>query len=175
MKNLPILLMLFIISIFISCDKSLDPINQDCSCDSNNNQINLIFKYGVSAKNILNTFDCSYAKDMILDPSIKVFLKLNNIELNSIRTKMDHINFFNYSDTFKINVSSDTIPMVTPFSTYYFYIESDTLQKVLFWRDEIPIHDGDADRLRELIELIIEIIKSKKEYKKLPPARGGYD
>lgn len=174
MKDIPTFLTIFFISIFLYCEKTFDPIIKDCNCDSKKNQINLIFKYGVSAKNVLNTFDCSYTKDMILDPPIKVCLKLNNFELDSIHNKMNHIDFFNYPDTFKIEVSGDTIPMVTPFSSYYFYVESETLQKFIYWRDDMQIPDEEADKLLELIQLITGFIKSKNEYKKLPAPRGGY-
>jgi len=39
--------------------------------DSN---FNLIFKYGVGAKNEFNTFKGTYTKDMVMDPSVTVNL-----------------------------------------------------------------------------------------------------
>jgi len=45
---------------------------------------NLIFKYGVTARNELNTFQGTYTKDMISDPSITVDLSLTEEELSRI-------------------------------------------------------------------------------------------
>jgi hypothetical protein len=47
--------------------------------------------------------------------------------------------------------------------------------KELSWEDSITNQNNDADRLRELTKCIREIAESKKEYKKLPTPRGGYD
>ena len=44
---------------------------------------NLIFRYGVGARNELNTFEGMYTKDMIMDPSITVNLTLSEEELKT--------------------------------------------------------------------------------------------
>ncbi len=61
---------------------------------------NLIFKYGVDAKNILNTFEGTYTKDMIPDPPIATKLSLTREELDTIYKKMVDIDFFSYPDVF---------------------------------------------------------------------------
>ena len=65
--------------------------------------------------------------------------------------------------------------MVNPYSTYYFYVESAETKKELLWSDSVVNPDQDADKLRELIQLIRGIVESKNEYKKLPPTRGSYN
>ena len=55
---------------------------------------NLIFKYGVRARNELNTFNGTYTKDMVMDPSITVNLSLSKEELDRIYQKMIKIDFF---------------------------------------------------------------------------------
>lgn len=137
--------------------------------------LNLIFKYGVGAKNELNTFNGTYTKDMILDPSITANLSLSNDELDRIYRKMIEIKLFDYPDSFSVSVPpGEATGVVTPYSSYYFKVEYDSKVKELWWDDNITNEDEKAERLRELIRLIIDIIESKEEYKKLPSPRGGY-
>ena len=136
---------------------------------------NLIFKYSVGAKNELNTFKGTYTRDMILDPSITVKLSLSKEELDSIYQKMEAIEFFEYPDRFSVPIPPDgRVVMVTPYSSYYFKVIYDSKIKELWWEDEIKNDNIEADKLRELIKLIRDIIESKEEYKQLPPPRGGY-
>ncbi len=136
---------------------------------------NLVFKYGVGAMNELNTFKGAYTKDMVVDPSITVNLPLSKEELHRIYQKMIEIDFFNYPDKFSISVPpEELVGMVTPYQSYYFWVEYDSKIKELSWGDNITNEDEKAEKLRELIKLIIDIIESKEEYKKLPEPRGGY-
>ena len=135
--------------LIISCEKSFEPITEDCNCNSEINRLNLTFKYGVTTRNVLNTFDCTYTKDLILDPPTTTSLKLTINEIDSIYNKMKQINFFNYPDILYVHVTGDTISMINPYSTYYFYVESDEMKKELFWSDSVLNADQDADKLRE--------------------------
>ena len=136
---------------------------------------NLIFKYGVGAKNILDTFQGTYTKDMVMDPSITVELSLSEEEMDRIYQKMVEIDFFNYPDKFSVSVPpSESFGILTPYPSYYFKVEYNSQIKELWWEDEIHNKDEKADRLRELIKLITDIVESKEEYKKLPSPRSGY-
>lgn len=140
---------------------------------------NFIFKYGVDARNMLNTFEKTYRKDMIVDPFITVELSLPNEELDSIYQKMIEIDFFNYPDTFSIYLPGKGYGIHTPYYSYYFKVECDSIIKELWWEDKIEYYDKKlkdekAKKLKELIKYIINIIESKEEYKKLPKPRGGY-
>jgi len=136
---------------------------------------NMIFKYGITAKNELNTFEGSYTKDMIMDPPITVDMVLSEEELDIILQKMMEIDFINYPDRFAVEVApGEMMGQRTPFPSYYFKVEYDSQVKELWWDDKIINESEKADRLRELINLIIGIIESKEEYKKLPAPRGGY-
>ncbi len=136
---------------------------------------NLIFKYGVDAKNILNTFEGTYTKDMIPDPPIATKLSLTREELDTIYKKMVDIDFFSYPDVFTIPVKDEYVGMITPYQSYYFKVQHGSGIKELSWEDSITNQNNDADRLRELTKCIREIAESKNEYKKLPPPRGGYE
>ena len=136
---------------------------------------NLIFKYGVGAKNELNTSDGTYTKDMVQDPSITVNLSLSEEELASIYQKMMDIDFFDYPDSFSIvPPPGESRGIVTPYNSYYFKVQHDSGIKELWWEDEIVYEDMKADKLRELIKLILDIIESKEEYRQLPEPTSGY-
>ena len=136
---------------------------------------NFIFKYGVTAKNEIDTFHDKFTKDMINDPSITVNLSLTEEEMDSIYQKMVEIDFFNYPVEFKVAVpAGEQTRLVTPYSTYYFTVEKGGTVKVLRWEDEIKNPDVKADKLKELIHLIRDIIELKPEYQVLPEPSGGY-
>ncbi len=135
---------------------------------------NFTFKYGITARNILDTFHGTFTKDMISAPSITIDLPLSDKEMDSIYQKMVEIDFFNYPDEFKVNVTGDVIGTVTPYPSYYFYVEHPAGGKVLRWEDEITNPDVKADKLRELIVFIRGIIESRAEYQALPKPSGGY-
>lgn len=143
---------------------------------------NLIFAYGVEAKNKLDTFKGIYTRDMVVDPSITVNLYLSKNELDRIYQKMVEINFFDYPDNFSVSVPPEEAGTLTPYSSYYFRVKHDSKIKELWWDDNkfrmegnnITYKDEKAEKLKELIELIRNIIESKEEYTKLPTPRGGY-
>lgn len=135
----------------------------------------LIFRYGVMARNELNTFRGTYTKDMVSDPSITVDLSLSEGELDSIYQKMVEIDFFDYPDEFSVSVlPGESVGMVTPHSSYYFKVEYGSRVKELRWEDRIINKDEKADKLRELIKLIRDVIESKEEYQRLPEPTSGY-
>lgn len=143
------------------------------SCNNLDAGFSFVFKYGVTLRNELDTFNGTYTKDMILAPSITINLNLSGEELNQILSKMEEIDFFNYPDVFEVPPSELT-QVVTPYTKYYFKVRYGSYTKELRWDDEIRNPNEQADRLRELINLIRSIIESKDEYKKLPEPKGGY-
>ena len=171
MKILNLIFILFTVSVLNHCSSGVDEGLFECNPE--NNTINFIFKYGVTSKNILNTNDCSYQKDLVQDPPVTTNLKLTTEELDSIFSKMLSIDFINYPDTFY--VIRDPAVEITPSIKYYYLVESDTINKELYWNDSVADADTLADKLRYLNNYIIEIIESKKEYKELPEPSGGYD
>ena len=147
-------------------------------CDEKKPEVsgfNLEFKYGITARNILDTFEGTYTKDMVADPPVSIDLSLSEEEKDIIYQKMVEIDFFNYPDEFFIEVSTtETITTFTPHNSYYFKVEYDSQIKELRWDDDITKPDEKADRLRELILLIRNIIESKEEYKELPEPTSAY-
>jgi hypothetical protein len=171
-KPMKLLAMSLMITVFLI---SLVSCGQSGQTSNSNSNFNFIFKYGVNAQNELDTFDGTYTRDMISDPSVTVRLILSQDEFDQILKKMEDINFFNYPDVFRIDISSgDQYKIVTPYNTYYFKVEYGSTVKELRWEDRVLNENKEADRLRELIVLIRNIIESREEYKNLPEPKGGY-
>lgn len=136
---------------------------------------NFVFRYGIGARNELDTFKKKFTKDMVSDPSITIDFYLSQDEMNKIYNKMQEINFFDYPDKFSVNVpSGEPVGNITPCSSYYFKVVSDSSTKELSWDDCITNKNEKADKLRELIVYIESIIESKIEYKQLPTPKAGY-
>jgi hypothetical protein len=134
-----------------------------------------VFKYGVTARNTLDTFHGTFTKDMVMDTAITIDLILTAEEMDSIYEKMVEIDFFSYPDKFSVDVpEGEQKTEVTPYSTYYFKVEYDSKSKELLWHDKIVNSDEKADKLKELINLIRNIIESREEYQDLPEPSGGY-
>lgn len=159
-------LFLFVISL-IGCN-STNTKNQQS--DEKINNFNFVFKYGVDAKNKLDTIKGKYVKDMITEGSITIDLKLSNEEMNTIYSEMNRVNILNYPENFE----SEGGMVVTPFETYSLRVIIDGKEKNIYWKDQSLSKTKEAVQLRELFERIQVIISNKEEYKKLPEAQGGY-
>lgn len=145
---------------------------------SGNSDFNFIFRYGVGAKNVLNTFQGTYTKDMVMDPLITTQLALTEEEMGRVRQKMTEIDFFNYPEIFAVDprISGNIVEAeVTPYSSFYFKVQNGAQTKELQWDNKyIMTEDVQAGKLKDLIRLVIGIIQSKPEYQALPPPRSGY-
>jgi hypothetical protein len=143
---------------------------QNTGSPSPKNDFNLLFKYGVGAKNGLNTFEGTYTKDMVLDPPITIKLTLSDAELEQIRQKMVEIGFFDYPENFPLRTDFE----VTPRTDYYIRVENGSSVKEVSWNSNSMLENNVQDNLLQLVDLIRSVVEQKPEYKALPPARGGY-
>ena len=137
-------------------------------------EFDLSFRYGVLARNELNTFNNSITKDLVLDGTVTMPLVLKPSDLARVESKMQSIDFYSYPDTFMVKIVTGGAIGFSPANTYELNVFSHGRRKSLYWSDCIVTADSQAVKLRELIALIREIVESTPEYKQLPPARGGY-
>lgn len=126
---------------------------------------NFIFKYGVDAKNVLDTFAKTYEKDMVEEKSVTINFELSQSELQSIYQKIIELDLFN-----KTPVENSDM-QVTPCSSYYLKTEINSIQKEINWNN---CNGVIKDEFNIFSDYVIKIIELKKEYQKLPPAKGGY-
>ena len=136
-------------------------------------QFDILFRYGISARNELNTFDGTFTKDLILDSTRTTSFVLSETELDSIAEDLSAADIFSYPDTFVVQ-TGDTAVFITPHQTYILKIRQGNTWKEVYWEDSLIAPDPRAGRLRQTFNAIRALVESKPEYKKLPPARGGY-
>ncbi len=150
------------------------PYCQNTFINSENHNVQVYFKYG--HKNVLNTFENSYQKDLIMDGVIKDKFYFAPDEENLILNMANSINFFSLPDTFKYvkkvrGLILETDPNPGEQILRIKYLDKD---KRIIWTYPINEDNPEVKNLIKLNNFIISIIESKPEYKKLPPTKGGY-
>jgi hypothetical protein len=130
----------------------------------------IILKYGVRAKNVLNTKDGTFTKDLISAGTETTELKLSNDELALVYDAMQKINIMKYPEVFK----PDSSQFVRPYQTYDLTINYAGQDKRVFWEDESLSRGPEATQLREVFEKIKSIIECKDEFKRMAEPVGGY-
>ncbi len=169
---------LLIISLLVCMSGCLKPAastitTPDITGDSG---FNFIFKYGVTAGNILDTFQNTFTKDMVTDPPITVALTFTQQEKDLIYRKMVEIGFFDFPADFNDRIPADleTTQIVTPGQRYYFKTQAGQTVKELNWDAGRIYEDQMSKDLESLTKLIIQIIEPKDEYKQIPQPTSGY-
>lgn len=135
--------------------------------------VNILFKYNF--RNELNTFNNTYQKDLVLDGVIKIDFWLSTDEQNQILEKANQYNFFSLPDS----ILADAPVQITPNPGQFLRIKTDAEDHSILWNIILEEFQSEqyVDFLKvvQLAEFIRSIVESKPEYKKLPPANGGYD
>lgn len=159
-KFLPLFLLL---GIFLnSCQNSINgPENQF---------VKIYFKYG--HKDILNTFNNTYQKDLVLDGTITVNFWLTADEQNKILNKANEINFFSLPDS--IGPDSYLPIPAEDFGPQKLRIQYNGEDNTVALYYPVDGNDSQISALIELNHLIKSIIEAKPEFKRLPMGRGGY-
>ncbi len=134
-----------------------------------------VFKYGSCTTDILDTSAGTFTKDMITAPAVTADLRLSDAQMQAIFEKMVTIDFFGYPKVYSIPTPrTGQVGRVTPSTHYDIAVRNGEIAKTLTWQDEIidpTTHK--ADNLRELFQLIINMIQEHPAYKKLPERQAG--
>ena len=106
--------------------------------------------------------------------SIMISLSLTDDELESIYQKAISIGFFDYPSEFIIP-NEQVIGYHSPASTYKLSLTNGEMTHSVIWHDDTMTKPSykEADQLRELMNLIEEIIQSHPEIKQLPEPKAG--
>ncbi len=134
---------------------------------------NIELKYGVDARNELNTYDNILTKDLVRDGTVTVPFTLPDSDITHIRNMLLSIDFFSYPDTLRTGTPGSAAGQTEPHATYFFRVTDRDRTKTLFWDDVDPGRDTDANavRLKEAIASIVSIVDSNPTYRELPPAK----
>lgn len=135
--------------------------------------------YGVGAKNVIDTYEGTFVKDLVSAGTAKTMLVFTPEEMKTIYQKMQEIDILNYPSKFAPPYADNLEPgmkrIVMPHETYSLNVTFDGSTRDIYWDDTNMSEAAKAKALRELFDYINEIIMNKDEYKKLPAFVGGYD
>jgi hypothetical protein len=136
-------------------------------------------KYGVGARNIVDTYKGTYQKDLVSAGTVKTKLTFTPEEITQIYDKMLEIEIMSYPESFEPpyaeHYKADMVRIVEPHMTYDLHVTFAGQTKDITWNDTNTSKLKKAEELRELYQYIDELIRHKEAYYKLPNAVGGYD
>ena len=131
-----------------------------------------ILRYGLEgARNVLDTVAGTFTKDMIQAPDVTTDLRLSPEELRLIYGWMKEAGIQNYVGDFRPGGQQGG---GTPSPMYRLELTVDGREREIEWDDTYGSLAPEAKALRELLQSIAQLIERREEYKKLPPAVGGY-
>jgi hypothetical protein len=114
------------------------PVATSSPCPSQQSNFAIRFEYGSCDANVLDTFNGTYTRDMIIEPKITIALQLSDSQVVAIYQKMIEIRFFDYPGIFSIPTPKNgLVRIVMPATQDCITVRNGELNKSLFWLDEI--------------------------------------
>jgi hypothetical protein len=162
--------------------------SQETPKQSSVSSFRFVLKYGVGSKNVLDTVAGKFTKDLI-GSTATADLKLTDVELNQVHEKLTQIDFWNDQKFPSVFTVPNWHCTTDPHDSMVMWAAEEAKVKELAWQDmssrlaclpEVAIQSYrgpeflPAEQLRELVQLIRQIIESKAEFQKLPRTRGAY-
>ncbi len=133
--------------------------------------------YGVTAKNVLDTFAGTFTKDIISPkPNPTAELRLTPEELATLYQDLVDMGILDYPSVFRpeLENQSGTMMMVQPYKTYLLTIRAGGNEKHISWEDANQMSTPRAEALRDWFTKLQQLIEATPEYQAMPPAEGGY-
>ncbi|HEX9658125.1 MAG TPA: hypothetical protein VGB89_14555 [Bacteroidota bacterium] len=132
--------------------------------------VKIQFQYSFS--DMIDTFNGTLTKDLILDGSVTIPFWLTTSEQESLLEELDRADFFNLPDTL---LSIPGVALEPNPSPDFLRVVANGKNKVVIWSYPIDLATANGQSVMRLSTAIRNIVESKPEYKQLPPARGGYN
>lgn len=131
--------------------------------------------YGSCFSSSLDTFEQTYRTAVGNGESVTIPLTLSEEQTQTIYQKMAAIDFFRYPETFRITYDeNEVVGMVTPATDYHITVRNGERMHSVFWRDEISTPTNrDAEQLRELIQIILQVLDTHPDIQNLPELNFG--
>ena len=134
----------------------------------------LLFHYNKKPKNMLNTLNDTFEKDLVENGKAKTKLVLTESEMKELETYIIEKNIMNYLDKITFETKND-IGRARSYLTIYLSGQKKTIEWINIWTGNYTEEmKNQVKNLDELWIMIFEMIENKKEFKKLPDAKGGY-
>lgn len=149
----------FVLNIFLPACGSV-PTGEDIQikCD-----------WGVQGRNILDTKAGTFQHDMVSEPPITIPFVLTGEEKNRILDTARAMGFFSFMHQVQ------TAPWMSSNAPYhYLRIETPESSNWIDWFGAIDSQSEKARNAWILLNMVIEIVESKPEFKSLPRPKGFY-
>lgn len=131
--------------------------------------------YGVTAKNVMDTFAGTFTKDLVLNGQATTGLRLTGEEMQGLYRDLVEMQSRWQLFTTPFSVE-DAGGFVTPSVTYHLeWSVGDFSAIPIVWDDSNLSSDPKAVALRDWFDKLRRMIEAKPEYEALLPAEGGYD
>jgi hypothetical protein len=166
---------LILVGLSVACTPAITP---PASTIASQRQPNFAFhfEYGACLVETLDTFNSTFTHDMgTSEPAITISLELTPEQMEAIYQRMVAIGFFSYPEAFaRPTPASGSVEIVTPANHYSIRVQNGDTIKTVTWTDDIlEPTTQEADRLRQLFQMIIALIEEYPDIKELPvPAVG---
>ena len=177
-----LVIMLLQFSLIVGCSSAqvsttLPPVPTVAeSNEQSETNFGFIFEYGTCSTNVLDTFKAEYIQDRsIYEPSITISLALSVEQMKEIRQKTYAIGLPQYPAVYVIPTPLDGVmSKITPAPHYKLTVVDGETITTVSWVDDITQPTApEADRLRELFEMIVKMIDEHPDFKKLPKLPFG--
>ncbi|OKP75532.1 hypothetical protein A3842_19775 [Paenibacillus sp. P3E] len=128
-------------------------------------------RYGITARNEINTFNGTVTKDLISNGTATINLRLTDAEMDDIYQQLRGMNALG---GLELEIKDKTCGR-EPYTEEHWTIQVNGQQETLNWSEANCEITADAKRLEALRIKIVKLVQSRPEYQALPEAVGGYD
>jgi hypothetical protein len=126
-------------------------------------------RFGVGSKNVIDSYNGTVTKDLILAGTAEANVTFTNEEMLSIYEKMKTMNVLEPKD-----FNDDMNCRVTPYGEDIWKIRINGEEKTIQWSGKYCGKTEDAKQFIDLRNFVLDIVKEKNEYKELAEPKGGY-
>lgn len=134
-----------------------------------------ILEFGPCSIDRLDTFKGEFTQDRVVEPPITIPLQLSDEQMKMIYEKMIEINVAGYPEVFEVPkpLIGEVVMLSSPYN-YDLTIENGESRVSIRWTDDmVQPTTPEADRLRELFRLIIQMVHEQPGYQGLPEVKFG--
>lgn len=136
----------------------------------------IYYSFGVGEKNILETKNNLYVKDMVCEPAKEYTWQLSDAEETIIYNSIKENDLFQIKDELTKNCDAENKCFnVEPFSTATLKIALDGATKTIKWSaNYIETDDPDLKKFMNVVKIIQDIISQKEKESQIEQPKCGY-
>jgi hypothetical protein len=134
-----------------------------------------VLEFGSCSIDKLDTFKEEFTQDRVVEPPIIIPLGLSNEQMTMIYKKMVEIDLMRYPEVFEVPkpLIGEMVMTSSPYN-YDLMVQNGETKISIRWTDDIvQPTTAKADQLRELFQLMIQMVHERPEYQGLPDVKFG--